>query len=103
MINNIIKTILLAMLLAIATTSCSDFLEEDNKVGSTADLTYTTASGINGLVNSCYYFARGWWGKEASLGFAETKTDIFYSGYDNKQKTLNQYDITSATSQLDEY
>lgn len=103
MINNIIKTILLAMLLAIATTSCSDFLEEDNKVGSTADLTYTTASGINGLVNSCYYFARGWWGKEASLGFAETKTDIFYSGYDNKQKTLNQYDITSATSQLDDY
>lgn len=103
MIRNTFKIVLAAALLAVSSTSCSDFLEEDNKVGSTADLTYTTASGISGLVNSCYYFARGWWGKEASLGFAETKTDIFYSGYDNKQKTLNVYDITSATGHLDEY
>ncbi len=103
MIRNTFKFVLAAVLLAVSSTSCSDFLEEDNKVGSTADLTYTTASGISGLVNSCYYFARGWWGKEASLGFAETKTDLFYFGNDNKQKTLNQYDITSATGHLDEY
>lgn len=78
-----------------ATTSCSDYLEENNKVGSTADLTYNTKSGIEGLVASCYSFARGWYGKEAGLGLSEMGTDLFYYGYDNKQKSLCQYNITS--------
>ena len=77
-----------------ATTSCSDYLEENNKVGSTADLTYNTKSGIEGLVASCYSFARGWYGKEAGLGLSEMGTDLFYYGYDNKQKSLCQYNIT---------
>ena len=68
------------------TTSCSDFLEEDNKVGTTADLTYSTQAGIDGLVANCYTFARGWYGKEAALGLSEMGTDLFYYGYDNKQK-----------------
>lgn len=78
-------------------TSCSDFLEEDNKVGQTADLTYSTATGISGLVNACYSFSRGWWGKEAGLGLSEMGTDLFYYGYDNKQKSLNGYNISSAS------
>ncbi len=49
-------------------TSCSDFLEEENKVGETADLTYKTPSGLEGLVANCYTFARGWYGKEAGFG-----------------------------------
>ena len=38
-------------------SSCKDYLEEDNKTGQTADLTYATKTGIEGLVASCYSFA----------------------------------------------
>src|SRR5690554_302909 len=75
-------------------TSCEDFLEEDNKTGQTGDITYTTKSGIEGLVSSCYSFARGWYGKEAGLGLSEMGTDLFYYGYDNKQKSMTSYNLT---------
>ncbi|MFQ7112580.1 MAG: RagB/SusD family nutrient uptake outer membrane protein, partial [Hallella bergensis] len=48
----------------LTTTSCSDYLEEDNKTGETADLAYNTVTGIDGLVYSAYSYTRGWWGKE---------------------------------------
>lgn len=75
--------------------SCSDFLEEDNKTGATADLTYSTTTGIDGLVASCYSYTRAWYGKEAGLGLSEMGTDLFYYGYDNKQKSLNSYNLTA--------
>lgn len=87
--------ILAAALVGLGATSCSDFLEEDNKTGEAADLTYQTVSGIDGLVSSAYAYCRGWWGKEPSLGLAEGGTDIWYYGYDNKQKSLCSYDITA--------
>lgn len=62
-------------------TSCSDFLEEENKVGETAGLAYKTPAGLEGLVANCYTFARGWYGKEAGLGLSEMGTDLFYYGY----------------------
>lgn len=93
--KKVISIFLAASALALGTTSCSDFLEEDNKVGQTADLTYATATGIEGLINSCYSFSRGWWGKEAGLGLSEMGTDLFYYGYDNKQKSLNSYNLTA--------
>lgn len=83
--------------LTLGLTSCSDFLEEDNKVGQTADLAYSTQTGLNGLIGDCYSFARGWYGKEAGLGLSEMGTDLFYYGYDNKQKSLCQYNYTSAS------
>ena len=76
-------------------TSCSDFLEEDNKTGETADLAYNTISGIDGLIQSAYTFTHGWWGKEPSLGLAEMGSDLFYFGYDNKQKSMLKYDISA--------
>jgi hypothetical protein len=76
------------------TTSCSDFLEEDNKTGQTADLTYQTESGIEGLVKSCYAYTRGWWGKEAGVGLAECGSDLFLYAGDNKQRSLTSYNIT---------
>ncbi|PTN07816.1 RagB/SusD family nutrient uptake outer membrane protein [Mangrovibacterium marinum] len=75
-------------------SSCQDFLEEDNKTGQTADLTYSTKTGIEGLVATCYSYARGWYGKEAGLGLSEMGTDLFYYGYDNKQKSLTSYNLT---------
>ncbi len=76
-------------------TSCSDFLEEDNKTGMTADLTYSTVTGIEGLVKSCYAYTRGWWGKEAGLGLTECGSDLFLAGFDNKQKSLTSYNLTA--------
>jgi len=78
-----------------ASTSCSDFLEEDNKTGMTADLTYSTVTGIEGLVKSCYAYTRGWWGKEAGLGLTECGSDLFLAGFDNKQKSLTSYNLTA--------
>ena len=83
------------LILILGASSCKDYLEEENKAGQTADLTYTTASGIEGLISSCYSFARGWYGKEAGLGLSEMGTDLFYYGYDNKQKSLNSYNLTA--------
>ena len=79
---------------ALGFTACSDYLEEDNKTGSTADLTYNTVTGIDGLIQSAYTYTHGWWGKEPSLGIAEMGTDLFYFGYDNKQKSMLKYDLT---------
>lgn len=86
---------LTAAALMLGMTSCSDYLDEENRAGATADLTYTTSTGIQGLIGSCYNFARGWYGKEAGLGLSEMGTDLFYYGYDNKQKSLNSYNLNA--------
>ncbi len=82
--------------LSMVLPACKDFLEEDNKTGETADLTYSSKNGVLGLLANCYSYGRGWYGKEAALGLSEMGTDLFYFGYDNKQKSLCQYNITSA-------
>src|SRR5512133_1140627 len=89
--------IIVAVALLTGTQSCTDYLKEDNKVGATADLTYATSSGLQGLVSSCYSYTRAWYGKEAGLGLSETGTDLFQYGYDNKQKSLNSYNITAVS------
>jgi hypothetical protein len=88
---------LAALVLLASAPSCTDFLDEDNKVGMTADLAYNTVSGIDGLVASCYSFSRAWYGKEAGLGLSDMGTDLFYYGFDNKQKSLNSYNITAVS------
>ena len=95
--KNKFKILIAAVCSVFTLYSCSEFLEENNKVGMTADLTYSTSAGIKGLVASCYSFARGWYGKEPSLGLSEMGSDLFYYGFDNKQKSLNSYSITSLT------
>ena len=49
-----------AAVIGFGATSCSDFLEEDNKTGETADLAYNTVSGIDGLIQSAYTYTHGW-------------------------------------------
>ncbi len=87
--------ILAASVLMLMMTACEKFLEEENKAGETADLTYSTKSGIDGLIGACYSFSRTWYGKEAGLGLSEMGSDLFYYGFDNKQKSLNSYSISS--------
>ena len=91
---------ILGLMMAAATltggmTSCSDFLDEENKTGSTAENTYGTIDGIEGLVRSCYAASRGWWGKEAGLGLTECGTDLFLGGFDNKQSSLVTYNFSA--------
>ena len=93
--KKILSMLFAATALGFGATSCSDFLEEDNKTGETADLVYNTISGIDGLITSAYTYTHGWWGKEPSLGLAEMGSDLFYFGYDNKQKSMLKYDISA--------
>ncbi len=93
--KNKVYVTLAATAFMLCATSCSDFLKEDNKVGETADLLYTTGTGIESLVASCYTYSRTWYGKEAALGLSEMGSDLFYYGFDNKQKSLNSYKITA--------
>jgi len=93
--KKILSIIIGATVLFFITPSCSDFLDEDVKVGDFAELAYSTPDGLEGLVASAYTFARGWYGKEAGLGLSEMGSDLFYYGYDNKQKSLNSYNITA--------
>ena len=67
-----------AGLLMLSATSCSDFLDEENKTGNTADLSYGSATGLAGPVNSCYAYTRAWWGKEPSLGLSPDRVDQIF-------------------------
>ncbi|MCK7533224.1 MAG: RagB/SusD family nutrient uptake outer membrane protein [Marinilabiliales bacterium] len=83
--------ILVLVLLMVAGTSCTDFLEENNRTSNTEDILYSSKGGIDGLVAASYSYLRGWYGKEAALGLSEGGTDIWLTGYDNRQKVLINY------------
>ncbi len=78
-------------LLMVAGTSCTDFLEENNRTSNTEDILYSSKGGIDGLVAASYSYLRGWYGKEAALGLSEGGTDTWLTGYDNRQKVLINY------------
>ena len=90
-----IYMLLAVSVLLMMNVSCSDFLNEENKISETSSTTYNTATGLQGLIETCYSYARGWYGKEAGLGLSEMGTDEFYYGYDNKQKSLCSYNLNS--------
>lgn len=77
--------------LALISVSCKDFLDEENRTGSTEDVVYSTKSGLDGLVASSYTYLRAWYGKEAAFGLSEGGTDTWLTGYDNRQKVLIDY------------
>jgi len=105
--------ILVLALLMTAGTSCTDFLEENNRTSNTEDILYSSKSGIDGLVAASYSFLRGWYGKEAAIGLSEGGTDTWLTGYDNRQKVLINYsgitpEVASSTKEtmnacFDEY
>lgn len=88
MIRQLIFVLLLVMM---AGTSCTDFLEENNRTSNTEDILYSSKSGIEGLVAASYSYLRGWYGKEAAIGLSEGGTDTWLTGYDNRQKVLINY------------
>lgn len=91
--------ILLIGLLALANNSCNkDFLNENNKSGITADPFYSTTTGIEALVNSCYTPTRFWFGKEGGASLTELGTDLFLKGGDCHHPQLATYDPVNFNS-----
>lgn len=89
--NKIYKWCIMACAATTLSTSCSDFLEEDNKSGLTADTFYKTKSGAEALVNSCYTPLRFWYGQEYAISMTELGTDIFTRGNGCGQAELSDY------------
>lgn len=81
----------IVVLLLTVNIGCKDYLLEDNKTGASEEVIYSTKSGLDGLLAASYSYLRGWYGKEAAFGLSEGGTDIWLTGYDNRQKVLIDY------------
>lgn len=74
-----IKSIIFSALLIAGFNACS--LEEYNPSGSTANVVFSTESGINSLVNAAYYNFRGqFYGREDIMFLFEGGSDLWYMG-----------------------
>ncbi|MCE7068165.1 RagB/SusD family nutrient uptake outer membrane protein [Dyadobacter sp. CY326] len=99
-----IATFIMAIALA-GLTSCEDYLAETNKSGLTEDPFLNTELGITAAVNASYSGTRLWYGKEFPSAFAETGTDLFLRGGDNKANQISDYtvDLNGAQTNLKDY
>lgn len=97
------KILLPALLLGSA--SCESFLDEENVSGLTASGYYSTAEGIESLVNSLYTPMRFWYGKENGIALTETGTDIFTrgNGMENPPVALYNSDLSGANAPINFY
>ncbi|MDR0412799.1 MAG: RagB/SusD family nutrient uptake outer membrane protein [Dysgonamonadaceae bacterium] len=96
------KIIYLSLIVVLASLfgSCSDFLDEQSKTGSTESI-YLEENGLSGLVSACYTYTRGWYGKEPGFGLTEGGTDLWLKGRDNRQNSLAEYENLSAATSSD--
>lgn len=85
------------VLFAIALSSCSDFLEEENKANVTAEEFYVTAEGFESLVNANYSQLREIYGDEAYIFCSGT--DLYAEGRDQEPPGLSQYTQLTASSE----
>ena len=91
---------LLLILTLVGLSGCKkSFLEENNKSGITADPFYTTATGMESLVNACYTPTRFWFGKEGGTSLTELGTDLFLKGGDCHHPQYATYDPVNFNSQ----
>jgi hypothetical protein len=102
------KTKIIALCMAaslVGLSSCEDYLSETNKSGLTEDPFFQTELGITASVNASYSGTRLWYGKEFPSAFAETGTDIFLRGGDNKANQISDYtvDLNGAQTNLKDY
>jgi hypothetical protein len=99
-----IAAVMMAISLA-GLTSCEDYLAETNKSGLTEDPFLKTELGITAAVNASYSGTRLWYGKEFPSAFAETGTDLFLRGGDNKANQISDYtvDLNGAQTNLKDY
>jgi hypothetical protein len=99
-----IATILMAVSL-VGLNSCEDYLSETNRSGLTEDPFFQTELGVTAAVNAAYSGTRLWYGKEFPSAFAETGTDLFLRGGDNKANQISDYtvDLNGAQTNIKDY
>ncbi|UII31813.1 RagB/SusD family nutrient uptake outer membrane protein [Fulvivirga ulvae] len=89
--------IIILGLLTIILSSCSDFLEEENKSNVTAEDFYVTEEGFESLVNANYSQLREIYGGEAYIFCSGT--DLYAEGRDQEPPGLSQYTQLTASSE----
>src|SRR6218665_4070991 len=83
------KIYYILLLCLLSSTSCSDFLDQDNKSNVPADGFYSTKSGFQSLMNSVYSSLRPIYGKEPWVFCAGT--DLYASGRNKVPDGLGTY------------
>lgn len=94
--TNKIKLFLGVIVLGLLFSSCSDYLEEDNKSNVTAEDFYTTKDGFESLINANYAQLREIYGGEPWLFAAGT--DMYAEGRDAEPPGLSRYTDLSPSS-----
>ena len=72
------KLYLYTMIVSLAFTSCSDFLEQDNRSNVPSDEFYNTANGFSSLTNSTYSSMRELYNVQPQMFVAGT--DLYADG-----------------------
>ena len=99
----ILNNIKYLLLFAVVATSCSDYLDEENKSNIVADEYFTTEAGFESLINSNYASLRDIYGDEAYI--FTMGTDLYTSGRGTPPALglLNYQDLTPAEGNGGEY
>jgi hypothetical protein len=95
-----ILSFITAFLLVLA--SCNDFLEEEYLSGIDTETFYSTESGLESLIASCYASSKIWYAKEEGYDFSVPGTDIYDYGQQHPQQYQYTYtsDFNSSNSRL---
>jgi hypothetical protein len=88
-INAILITI---FVIALSTTSCSDYLDETLVSGVSAGSYYTTPAGLEDAVDATYSFLRMIYSEERAYMMSVFGTDTHTNGADGGWKSFNYYD-----------
>jgi len=90
------------LLCLLATGSCSDFLEEDNKSNATAEKFYLTQGGYESLVNSAYSTLREVYAPQPFMFVAGT--DLFFgTGQEAPLGLTSYHTLTPGSSQVSDF
>jgi hypothetical protein len=91
------KIALFIAILAATLTSCSDFIEEDNRAFGSAEQYFLTAAGFESLVNTNYAALKDIYGGDPWL--FEAGTDMYSEGRNQEPEGLSKYLTLSSSSQ----
>lgn len=86
-----IKNIVMASVVALASSGCSKILDEYNPSGLTSESVFATPEGFESLVNAAYAYQRWWYGKEEGYSLSEMGTDLWMSGAGDTFPDLMKY------------
>jgi len=98
-INKYITKSIVCIVLFASNFSCSDFLDETNHSGQSADEYFATKAGYENLVNSCYASLKNIYNTKDYFMLAQMGTDICTQNYPGSVTPLNQYSTTYDSSQ----